>query len=144
MTFSRRKVLTLAAAAVGGVAADASDAIDANASQISTSTKQPMPVVRISKGRYPPERHAAVTARLDASAKTLVPAIRQLPGCISYYVGSDVVSSTMVNVSVWDTLDHANAMSTLAPMVALAQEFMALGVEFERPIVNYPVLWQLP
>jgi len=144
MTFSRRKILTLAAAAVGGIAADASDTIDPNASQISTSTKQPMPVVRISKGRYPPERHAAVTARLDASAKTLVPAIRRLPGCISYYVGSEVVSSTMVNVSVWDTLDHANAMSTLAPMVALAQEFMALGVEFERPIVNYPVLWQLP
>jgi len=144
MTISRRKVLTLGAAALAGVAVDASDTIDPNVSQISPVIKRPMPIVRISKGRYPPEQHAAVTARLDASAKTLAPAILQLPGCISYYVGSDAASSTMINVSVWDTLEHASAMSTLAPMVALAQEFIELGVEFERPIVNYPVLWQLP
>ena len=49
----------------------------------------------------------------------------------------------MVNVSVWDTLEHAQAMSSLAEMSALAQEYMALGVEFERPIANYPILWQL-
>jgi hypothetical protein len=47
----------------------------------------------------------------------------------------------MVNVSVWDTLEHANAI--VAPMLALAKQFTDLGVEFERPIVNYPVLWQL-
>ena len=101
-------------------------------------------IVRISRGTYPPERHAEVTAGLDASATTLIPAIRQLPGCISYYVGSEQPSSTMVNVSVWDTPEHANAMSTLAPMLALARQFIELGVELERPIVNYPVLWQLP
>ena len=101
-------------------------------------------IVRISRGTYPPEQHAEVTARLDASARALVPAIQQLPGCISYYAGLEQASSTMVNVSVWDTLEHANAMSTLAPMLALAQQFIELGVEFERPIVNYPVLWRLP
>jgi quinol monooxygenase YgiN len=100
--------------------------------------------VRISKGRYKPELHAEVTARLDASSKSLVPAIRAMPGCLSYYVGSDEASGTMVNVSAWDTLEHAQAMSSLPQMAALAKEFMALGVEFERPIVNYPVLWQLP
>lgn len=101
-------------------------------------------IVRISRATYPPERHAEITARLDASAKTLVPVLRQLPGRIGYYAGSEQASSTMVNVSVWDTLEHANAMSTLAPMLALAQQFVELGVEFERPIVNYPVLWRLP
>jgi hypothetical protein len=50
----------------------------------------------------------------------------------------------MINVSTWDTLEHAQAMATLSEMAALAQEFGALGVEFERPIANYPVLWQLP
>jgi hypothetical protein len=35
-------------------------------------------------------------------------------------------------------------MATLSEMAALAQEFTVLGVEFERPIANYPVLWQLP
>ncbi len=99
--------------------------------------------VRISKGRYRPELHAEVTARLSASAATLVPAIRALPGCLHYHAGSDESSATMVNVSVWDTLEHAQAMGSLPEMAALAREFVALGVEFERPIVNYPVLWTL-
>ncbi len=100
--------------------------------------------VRISKGHYPRMLHTEVTGRLEAAAHTLMPAIRQLPGCINYYAGSDETTGTMINVSVWDTLEHAQAMSSLAEMAALAQEFIALGVEFERPIVNYPVLWQLP
>ena len=100
--------------------------------------------VRISKGRYKPELHAEVTARLDASSKSLVPAIRSMTGCVSYYVGSDDMTNTMINVSVWDTLEHAQAMGSLPEMAALAKEFTALGVEFERPIANYPLLWQLP
>lgn len=100
--------------------------------------------VRISKGSYKPELHGEVTGRLDASSSSLVPAIRAMPGCLSYYVGLDQSSSTMVNVSIWDTLEHAQAMGSLPQMAALAKEFIALGVEFERPIVNYPVLWQLP
>ena len=100
--------------------------------------------VRISKGRYEPELHGEVTVRLNASSKSLVPAIRAMPGCLSYYVGSDETTSTMVNVSVWDTLEHAQAMGSLPEMATLAKEFIALGVEFERPMANYPVLWQLP
>jgi quinol monooxygenase YgiN len=100
--------------------------------------------VRISKGRYAPELHDQVTQRLDASAASLVPAIRALPGCRAYYAGSDAGSNTMINVSVWDTLEHAQAMASMPEMAALAKEFVSLGVEFERPIVNYPVLWQLP
>ena len=100
--------------------------------------------VRISKGRYKPELHAEVTARLDASSRSLVPAITTMPCCLSYYVGSEAASCTMVNVSVWDTLEHAQAMASLPEMAALATDFIAIGVEFERPIVNYPVLWQLP
>ena len=100
--------------------------------------------VRISKGRYKPELHAEVTTRLIQSAASLVPAIQALPGCLSYYAGSDETSTTMVNVSVWDSLEHAQAMATLPEMAASAKEFLALGVEFEHPIVNYPVLWSLP
>lgn len=100
--------------------------------------------VRISKGSYRPELHAEVTDRLAASAKTLVPAISAMAGCLSYYAGTEQASCTMVNVSVWDTLEQAQAMGSLPEMATLAKEFIALGVEFERPIVNYPVLWQLP
>ena len=100
--------------------------------------------VRISKGSYPPQLHNKVSARLNASSETLIPAIRRLSGCMSYYVGSDAASNTMVNVSVWDTLEHAQAMSSLAEMTALGEEFARMGVTFERPIINYEAMWQLP
>ena len=100
-------------------------------------------IVRISKGKYAAALHAEVTTRMNAAATSLVPAIRRLPGCVSYYVGTDESSCSMVNVSVWDTIEHAQAMAMLPEMGSLAREFIALGVEFERPITNYPVLWQV-
>jgi hypothetical protein len=101
-------------------------------------------VVRISKGRYASERHAEVTARLQASAASLLPAIGRMPGCLHYFACTDASTCTMINVSVWDTPEHAQAMGSLPEMAALAGEFIAMGVEFDRPIANYPVLWQLP
>lgn len=100
--------------------------------------------VRISKGRYPSASHAEFTARMAKAGDVLIPAIRRLPGCLGYWAATDEASSTMINVSLWDTLEHAQAMSTLPEMAALATEFVALGAEFERPIVNYQALWQLP
>jgi quinol monooxygenase YgiN len=100
-------------------------------------------IVRISKGRYTSGLHSQVTARLAESSHSLIPAIRALPGCLAYYAGSDEASCTMINVSVWDTMEHAHAMALLPEMAALAKEFVVLGVEFERPIVNYPTLWHL-
>jgi quinol monooxygenase YgiN len=78
------------------------------------------------------------------AGKTLIPAIQRLPGCLSYFAATDETSSTMVNVSVWDTEEHAQAMASLPEMGALAKQFIALGAEFERPIVNYKSLWQVP
>jgi hypothetical protein len=101
-------------------------------------------IVRISKGRYPSALHAAVTTRLAEAGNVLIPVIQRLPGCLGYYAATDEHSSTIVNVSLWDTLEHAEAMATLSEMAALAREFTALGVEFERPILNYRILWQIP
>jgi hypothetical protein len=100
-----------------------------------------MPVVRISRGSFQPEDHDRVRARLQVSAASLVPAIRRLKGCLHYWAGIERVRNTMVNVSVWETMEDAEQMATLAPMLALAQEFVALGVTFERPILNYETLW---
>lgn len=102
-----------------------------------------MSVVRISRASYPPSSHDEVAARLDASKASLIPAIEKLDGMISYCAGADPASNTMVNVSVWATLDAANQMATLPEMLALAGEFIELGVEFERPIVNYESLWEM-
>lgn len=100
-------------------------------------------VIRISKGAFPAERYEDVRARLHGASSTLVPAIRRLNGCVYYWAAIDPTTNTMVNVSVWATLDDARQMETLAPMLALAGEFVALGVTFERPITNYTVLWDI-
>jgi quinol monooxygenase YgiN len=102
-----------------------------------------MGVVRISLGRFDPDKFHHVRQLLDHSQKTLVPAIRALKGNNSYYVGIDQENSTKTNVSIWETLDDAKQMATLQAMLDLAKEFISAGVRFERPITNHQTLWHL-
>ncbi len=100
-------------------------------------------IVRISRGSFPPEKYDEIKLRLDASQKSLAPAIRQLVGCLHYFAAIDRLSSSMVNVSVWRSLADAQQMQTLAPMLALAEEFTREGVHFERPVINFETLWEI-
>lgn len=109
----------------------------------SMTTKGALPVVRISRGSFTPESYESVKQRLDASRKSLIPAIKKLRGLLHYYVGIDAESNTMINVSVWKTVADAKQMETLQPMRDLAGEFIAAGVTFERPINNYETLWRI-
>ncbi|WP_206175271.1 hypothetical protein [Variovorax sp. RKNM96] len=84
-----------------------------------------------------------VRDRLAHAQSSLVPAIEALHGCLHFWAGADPASNTMVNISVWATLEDARQMETLAPMLALASEFASLGVQFERPITNYQSLWEI-
>jgi hypothetical protein len=102
-----------------------------------------MPVVRISLGRFDPEKYDAVRNLLDGSRKTLVPAIRALKGNRGYYVGIDRENNAMTNVSLWDTRGDAEQMASLQPMLDLARIFVEAGVRFERPITNHETLWTL-
>jgi quinol monooxygenase YgiN len=102
-----------------------------------------LPVLRLSRGSFPAEKYAAVRDRLEDAQSSLVPAIKALQGCLHFWAGTDPASNTMVNISVWATLDDAKQMETLAPMLALASEFISLGVQFERPITNYQSLWEV-
>lgn len=102
-----------------------------------------MTVVRISRGSIPPSSFHEVADRLERSRESLVPAIQALPGLVSYYVGADEASGTMVNVSVWRSLGDAERMSELPEMLALASTFVSLGVQFERPILNYETCWEI-
>jgi hypothetical protein len=100
------------------------------------------PIVRISQGFFSRERLRDVNAALDHGRITLDPAIRALPGLLHYYVASDVESCSMVNVSLWESMEAAQQMSTLAPMLAQRDVFVAMGVEFQ-PIRNYTGLWSI-
>lgn len=100
------------------------------------------PVVRVSRGRFAPERLAEVTRLMNESATPLVPAIRQLRGLLYYHAGVDTVTNTVVNVSIWTDLDAARQMDTLAPMLAQRPILEAAGVQFDG-IANYLPAWKI-
>jgi quinol monooxygenase YgiN len=102
-----------------------------------------MHIVRISRGSFKPDDYDKIAKRLSEAHPTLVRGIRQLDGCLHYWAGIDHHSNTMVNVSVWRSLTDAKQMETLSSMSALASEFSKLGVNFERPIINYDILWEI-
>jgi hypothetical protein len=132
----RRSLHALSALAIGF-------AVAPSAMAAPKGKKGALPVVRISRGSFAPESYESVKQRLDASRKSLVPAIKKLRGLLHYYVGIDPESNTLINVSVWKTLANAKQMDTLQAMRNLASEFIAAGVTFERPISNYETLWEI-
>lgn len=99
-------------------------------------------VVRVSRGSFDPGRFAEVDAANTKVSEYLVPAITRLPGLIHWYAGVSPQGS-IVNISVWDSDEHAAQMDQLKEMVVDARgEMEALGVRF-IPIVNYPVNWTI-
>jgi len=100
-------------------------------------------VVRISRGSFDRSKGAKYEALLKESEQVLVPAIRRLKGLQHYYAGIDHLSATLINVSVWDTVEEAQQMESLPEMIAQGKKFTAAGVQFERPINNYQTLWNL-
>lgn len=99
-------------------------------------------IVRISKGSFAPDRLDDAEAALAASEAALRDALTAMPGLVHYYVGIDRENLQLVNVSVWDTVEHAKAMSGLAPMLAQRPVMEAAGVTFET-ITNHDTLWSI-
>jgi hypothetical protein len=100
------------------------------------------PVIRISTGRFAPERCAEVRRLVAESATALVPAIQPLKGLLYFHVGVDAGTHTMVNVSIWETEQDAKQMDTLAAMLGQRPIFAAAGVTFDA-IVNYEPTWKI-
>ncbi len=67
-----------------------------------------------------------------------------MSGLLSYYAGADATTSSLTNVSHWASLAEAKQMDQFQPMLDLGTNFANKGAWFERPIMNYSVLWQLP
>jgi hypothetical protein len=99
-------------------------------------------VVRVSRGSFDHSRFAEVDAVNKKVSEYLIPAIKRLPGLIHWYAGVSPEGS-IVNVSVWDSDEHAAQMGRLTEMTVDSRaEMVALGVTF-IPIVNYPVNWTI-
>ena len=108
-------------------------------------TADPIPpgaVVRVSRGNFDPARFPEVHEMAVATGPYLIPAIKQLPGLISYHAGVSPDGS-MVHVSIWESEERAQQMSRLKEMIVDArQDAEKAGVAF-IPIVNYPIDWSI-
>jgi hypothetical protein len=99
-------------------------------------------VVRVSRASFDPGRFAEVDAMNTTTSEYLIPAIRRLPGLIHFYAGVSPGGSA-VQVSVWDSGEHAAQLDRLKEMTVDARgEAEAVGVTF-TPVVTYPVHWTM-
>jgi hypothetical protein len=99
-------------------------------------------VIRVSRGSFDPSRLAEVEAMNKSVSEYLIPAIRRLPGFIHFYAGVSAEGS-VVNISVWDSDEHASQLDHLTEMTVTARgDAEAAGVAFAA-IVNYPIGWSI-
>jgi quinol monooxygenase YgiN len=99
-------------------------------------------VVRVSRGNFDPARFTEVHEATVATVSCLVPAIKELPGLISYHAGTSPDGS-VIHVSIWESDEHAQQMSRLKEMIVdTRQAYEEAGVTF-TPIVNYPIDWTI-
>jgi hypothetical protein len=101
-----------------------------------------MTVVRVSKGRFDLADLEQAERLLAASDQALREPLGQLTGLLHYYVGIDRELGYLTNVSVWETLEDAHQMDTLAAMLAQRPILEQAGVTFE-PITNHETTWAI-
>jgi len=106
--------------------------------------KPPMqaPVIRVSLGTFDADKAALVEAKLIESKQALESGIRAMRGNLGYYAGIDRRNNALSNVSLWESVEAAEQMATFKPMLDLAGVFVALGVRFQRPILNLTTVWE--
>jgi hypothetical protein len=95
-------------------------------------------------GTFDAEKAAIVEAKLTESKAALEAGIRAMRGNLGYYAGIDRKNNAMSNVSIWESIETAEQMATFQPMIDLAGAFVALGVRFQRPILNCETVWEIP
>ncbi len=99
-------------------------------------------VVRLSRATFDPSRFDEVDAMNQTTSEYLIPAVTRLPGLIHFYAGVSPEGS-IVQVSVWDSDEHAAQLNHLTEMTVTARrEAEAVGVTF-TPIVHYPIGWTI-
>ena len=101
------------------------------------------PVVRVSILRCAPDQFAKFERMMAEAEAVLAAGIRAMRGCRAYFAGADQATSSLTNVSLWDTIEDARQMDRFQPMLELGKRFAAEGATFERPVMNYATLWQL-
>lgn len=95
-------------------------------------------VIRISRATFEPNRFAEVDAMSKKISEYIIPAVRRLSGLIHFYAGVSPTGS-VVQVSIWDTDEHAAQLNNLKEMAVDGRRDMeSVGAAF-TPIVQYPI-----
>ena len=102
-----------------------------------------LPVVRVSILRMTAELFPRLKEEMAVAQAVLEPGIRAMSGCLDFFAGADAATTSLTNVSIWRTLDDARQLDSFEPMLELGRKYVAMGVTFERPIMNYATLWRL-
>jgi hypothetical protein len=89
-----------------------------------------------------PNGHIEEAAESMRKAEEELKGIQKLKGLRAYFAGVDRARSQLTNVSVWDSAEDAEQMSSFQPMLDLGKRFAARGATFLRPIPNFECLWQ--
>ena len=100
-------------------------------------------IVRVSILRCAPNQFTKFQRMMAEAETVLAPGIRAMSGCRAYFAGADQATSSLTNVSLWNTIEDARQMDRFQPMLELGKRFATEGATFERPIMNYATLWQL-
>lgn len=83
--------------------------------------------IRLTRARFDPRRYDEVMVIIQ----DVIAAFRQQPGFLSYYTAVDHGRGVAINVSAWDTGEHARVpRSALGSAVPRLQE---TGFELEAP-----------
>jgi hypothetical protein len=101
------------------------------------------PVIRVSILRCQPEKYLELRQMMIEADAVLRPGIEAMAGLIAFYAGADEATSSLANVSIWETLENAKQLDTYQPMLDAGKAFVERGATFERPIMNYATLWQV-
>jgi hypothetical protein len=103
-------------------------------------------VIRVGRVTFDPGLYNAVVVADRETSEYLIPAIKRLPGLISWFSGVSPEGS-LSQVSIWDTEEHAAQMDHLEAMrVRARDDFGAVGVEFTAETAtytNYPITWTI-
>ncbi len=82
--------------------------------------------IRVTTGTFDPSREAEVQRWLEDQFR---PAVRHLPGLLSYHAGFDRASGRFIGVTRWETQEQAEALRERA--AALVSQLSAIGVQAE-------------
>jgi len=96
-------------------------------------------VIRLSRAHFDPHRMEEVTTLLLEARAAIWPEQEKLPGYVDGYVGVDRQNGSMIWVTFWDSVEHANALGSLPAMRASNASFTSGGLKFD-PIATHEIV----